>query len=230
MMTTRSLPLVALGLVLSTHVLEGQNRAQYRDFELGSGVTTVVALTKAPASAVKSIHVRPAVIQELEWRPAYFLNVSSASQTDPVQQVIFTFYNDQLYKLVINYDRYRTDGMTNADLIAALSATYGPPLKPAAARRPAISQFADEFDTILARWGDGEYAVVLQKSSYGPAFRLTVTSTPLEALARTAAAQAIKLDAREAPMRELARQKQETEDARASQEKARTANKAVFRP
>ena len=35
---------------------------------------------------------------------------------------------------------------------------------------------------------------------------------------------------REAPQREIARQKKETEDTRASQEKSRVANKAAFRP
>ena len=57
-----------------------------------------------------------------------------------------------------------------------------------------------------------------------------MTSPRLEALARTADAEAIRLDEREAPGRELARQKKETEDARASEEKARLANKPAFRP
>jgi hypothetical protein len=57
-----------------------------------------------------------------------------------------------------------------------------------------------------------------------------VTSPRLEALARTAAAQAIRLDEHEAPQREIARQKKEVEDARLSQEKARITNKAAFRP
>jgi hypothetical protein len=52
----------------------------------------------------------------------------------------------------------------------------------------------------------------------------------LDALARTADAQALKLDAREAPQREAARQKKEADNARTSQEKARAANKAAFRP
>ena len=57
-----------------------------------------------------------------------------------------------------------------------------------------------------------------------------MTSPRLDALARTADAQAIRLDELEAPRREIARQKKETEDARASQDKARLANKAAFRP
>jgi hypothetical protein len=57
-----------------------------------------------------------------------------------------------------------------------------------------------------------------------------VTSTELAALARSAAVEAARLDEREAPLREIARQKQEAEATRASQEKARAANKATFRP
>ena len=65
---------------------------------------------------------------------------------------------------------------------------------------------------------------------YASDFRAVVSSPPLEALARVADAQAVKLDEREAPERENARQKKAADDARASQEKARLVNKAAFRP
>jgi hypothetical protein len=71
--------------------------------------------------------------------------------------------------------------------------------------------------------------VVLYRS-YSSNFRIIVASPRLEALARTAGIEAIRLDDREAPKREVARQKKETDDLRASQEKARLANKAAFRP
>jgi hypothetical protein len=38
------------------------------------------------------------------------------------------------------------------------------------------------------------------------------------------------LDDREAPQREAARQKQDADDRRAAEEKARSTNKAIFRP
>jgi hypothetical protein len=120
--------------------------------------------------------------------------------------------------------------MTDADMIEALSATYGPPSKPLVQARAATSQFEAEFGTPVARWGDADYSVELFRSSYVPAFRVTVTSPKLDALARTAVAQAIRLDEREAPQREIARQKKDAEDLRAAQEKARVANKATFRP
>jgi hypothetical protein len=231
MINTRTLAIVALGLVLSTHSLNGQGPPQYRDFQLGGDLLSVSALAKVTASEAKTIHLRPAVIQELEWRPPYFVSGSTAPQNDPVQQIVFSFYNDQLFRLVINYDRQRTDGMTDADLIEAISTAYGPPLKPAVKKtRSVLSQLEEESGTPVARWGDADYSVVLYRSSYASEFRVIVTSPRLEALARTAAAQAIRLDEREAPQREVARQKKEVEDTRLSQEKARIANKAAFRP
>ena len=229
MIQTRTLALITLGVVLSTPSLHAQGRRpQYRGFHLGSDLQSVSALAKAMPGAAKTIHVRPAVIQELEWRPPYDTIQSSAS-ADPVQQIVFSFYNDHLFKLVISYDRYRTDGLTDADLIEALSAAYGPP-SPLPAKAPApVSQF-EEFRTAVAQWEEADYSVVLHRSAYVPAFRVTVTSPQLEALARTAIVQAIKLDEREAPQREIARQTQEAEKSRVAQEKARVANKPAFRP
>ena len=50
------------------------------------------------------------------------------------------------------------------------------------------------------------------------------------ALWRTADADAVRLDEREAPKREVARQQKEAEALRLSQEKARLTNKAAFKP
>ena len=143
---------------------------------------------------------------------------------------MFSFYNDQLSKLVVDYDHERTAGLTDADLIDALSIEYGPRLKPGARTgRGALTRVEEESGTLVARWAGADYSVVLYRG-YSSDFRLIVASPRLEALARTADAQATRLDDREAPQREIARQKKETEDARASQEKSRVANKAAFRP
>jgi hypothetical protein len=232
MTDTRTLTLVALGLALSTVAIQGQDRSGYRNFKLGENVPSVSAVTKVALSEVRTIHQRPALLQELQWRPSYFLTGSTAPQNDPVQQIVFSFYNDQLFKLVVNYDRQRTDGLTDADMIEALSSAYGPPAAPAAKQsRVAASQRGEDgFGTAVARWGDADYAVVLYRSSYGSDLRAVVSSPRLEALARVADAQALQLDEREAPAREIARQKKAAADLRASQEKARTANKAAFRP
>ena len=72
--------------------------------------------------------------------------------------------------------------------------------------------------------------MLYRPSSYATSFRLVVTAEPMAALARTAAAQALELDAQEAPQREAARDKKEAEDRRAAEEKARSTNKPAFRP
>jgi hypothetical protein len=231
MINARTLTIVALGLVVSTQALQGQDRSRYRDFQLGADLPSVSALAKVAASDAKTIHQRPAVIQELEWRPPYFISRSTASQNDPVRQIVFSFYNDQLSKMVVDYDHDRTAGMTDADLIEAISTAYGPPLKLAVKKTRAVaSQVEEQSGTPVARWGDADYSVVLYRSWYASGFRIIVTSPLLDALAQTADTQAIRLDEREAPEREIARQKKEVEDTRASQEKARIANKAAFRP
>ena len=82
----------------------------------------------------------------------------------------------------------------------------------------------------VAECCDVDYSVGLDRSSFASEFRVVVTSPRLEALARTAAAEAIRLDEREAPQRELDRKQKEADDTRAAQEKARLANKATFTP
>jgi hypothetical protein len=52
----------------------------------------------------------------------------------------------------------------------------------------------------------------------------------LDALARTAIVEAIRLDEQEAPQREIERQKKQDVEDRAAQEKARLVNKVAFRP
>jgi hypothetical protein len=229
MIIRRALAIGALGLLLAAPLLQGQGRPRYRDFQLGGDLPSVSALTGVAVSQATAIHLRPAIMQELRWQRPY-ASSETPSQADPVKQIVFSFYNDQLSKLVVDYDHERTAGLTDADLIDALSVEYGAPSKAGArAGRGAVTRVEEESGTLVARWAGADYSVVLYRG-YGSDFRLIVASPRLEALARTATAQAVRLDDREAPQREIARLKKETEDARASQEKSRVANKAAFRP
>jgi len=222
--------IASLGVVLGTQLLYGQSGAHYREFQLGGDLASVSAVAGVAVAEAQSIHQRPALIQDLQWKPPYAASGPTAPAPDPVQQIVFSFYNDQLFRLVIDYDRNRTEGMTDADMIDAISSTYGPISKTPQKSRVASSQVAEESGTRVARWGDADYSVVLYRSSYASGFRMIVTSLRLDVLARTAEAQAVRLDERDAPRREIARQKKEADDTRAAQEKARLANKAGFRP
>jgi hypothetical protein len=220
---------VALGLVLYAAAVHGQDRSRYRDYQLGGGLSAISTIAGVPASETKTLHSRPAMMQEFQWQRPY--TASDAVQADPVKQIVFSFYNDQLSRMVVDYDRDRTAGLTDADLIDAISATYGPRLKPGVrTARGLPSQIEQESGTPIARWGDVDYSVALYRSTYAGVVRVVVISPKLEALARSAETQSTRMDEREAPQREVARQKQAADDARTAQEKARLANKAAFRP
>ncbi len=229
---TRSATLAAtcVAVVLATQAVLAQDGGHYRDFQLGSNLESVAMLTAVSASQAKTVHTRPAVMQDLQWRRPYASSSGAAAAPDPVQQIAFSFYNDQLFRMVIDYDRERTEGLTEADLVEAISRMYGPVVKPSAKSAHAAAQGDEESVTPIGRWGNTEYTAVLYRSSYAAGFRMIVTSARLSALARIAEAQALRLDEREAPQRERDRQKKEASDARALQEKARLANKVAFTP
>ena len=216
-------------VLLVGSTIAAQQPFSYRDFQLGSDVASVGKLTGSMATAAKVLHSRPAAIVELEWRPRYSSRGESP-QTDPVDTMLFRFYDDQLYTVIVDYDRRRTEGMSAADMIAAVSETYGSTSR--LASRPIGTQTSGYglFETPIAIWGDAEYSVTLLRGAQPDAFRLVVTSIRLDNLARKASATAVQMDAAEAPQRELARQKKETEDSVAAREKAKAENKAQFRP
>jgi hypothetical protein len=192
----------------------------------------VLSGTSAEATQVKTLRLRPALLQELDWRPSRWVSGASTASTDPVDEIRFSFVDDQLFNIAIDYAPVRTAGMTDADVIESISATYGKPVPPAvgaAVKLPAGP--ASDAGTIIAKWGDDDHTIVAYcTSSYGDSLRLIVSKPALAELARAAAAQALKLDVLEAPQKEIARQTKEREDERAAAEKARAVNKPVFQP
>jgi hypothetical protein len=238
MINVRTLASCGLGLVCLSGGVSGQGVAvgtpeiaRYRNFELRSDVATIVTLTGVSLTEARAIHQRPALLQDLQWRPSRWISGSSTTSTDAVDQIVFSFHNDQLFRLVIDYRYDSTEGMTDADMTEAMSTVYGPPQARGAAGARATTRVEMESGTPLARWGDARHAVVLYRSSpYRAAFRLIVTDSSLDALARKAQAEAVRLDEVEAPRRDAARLKKEQDEARAAAEKARASNKEAFRP
>jgi len=133
--------------------------------------------------------------------------------------------------VMVAYDQYKTKGMTDADMVEAISSRYGTATKPAA-KVILFSSFHvyNESEKVIARWEDSQYSVNLFRSSYQPTFGLLFFSKGLDARAVAAVAEAMRLDDQEAPQREIDRQKKQDEENRAAQESARPANKANFRP
>jgi hypothetical protein len=216
-------------LILAAQPVDAQDLLRYREFQLGSDVASIVKLIGTGPSDIKVIHQRPAVMRDLEWRPRYYSRSASA-QTDPVDLILLRFVDDQLFRVVVDYARNRTEGMTEADMIEAIAAIYGPASKVLATPSRVPTLVYGGVDTPVAIWADKESSITLFRVAYPVSFRLVVALTRLDNLARTASAEAVRLDAREAPQREIARREKEDEEALLALRKAKIENKAVFTP
>ena len=219
---------VALPLaVLASPVLSAGDLSMYRRFRIGTDLPTIAGQARMDPSQAKVIHRRPALIQQLEWRPQ---PLGPSTQAEAVSEVVFNFYNGELYRLVVNYDRYRTEGLTAEDLIDTFSATYGTATRAAAEITLPSVYGIEETLEVLARWEDAEYSFNLVRFSHQPNFTLVGVSKRRDPLARAAVIEAVRLDAEEAPQREIDSQRKQAEESRAQQEKTRLANKPSFRP
>jgi hypothetical protein len=220
--------LVAI-ILLASWPVAAADLGTYREFTIGASTADVIARTGAAERDMKTLHERPALLQELSWRSRYASGRNSADR-DSVAAIVFSFIDNQLFRMAIDYDRSRTEGLTKEDMITSLSAMYGPrSTRPAPiAPRPTFDSL--DTPTVFATWRQGDLMLTLNQSTYGGGFSLVITSVPLEALARKAQATAVTMDAREAPAREAAQAKQEADAARAAAEKTRTTNRDAFKP
>jgi hypothetical protein len=130
----------------------------------------------------------------------------------------------------VTYDRGRTEGLTDADIIGALTASYGEPVPGRAGVQPAGPVEALPGAVVIARWEKPSASMTLVRANYGPEFQLIVVSTPLSTRAATAVRDALKLDVLDAPRRESEQRNRDAAEATAEREKARVINKGAFRP
>lgn len=200
--------------------------SRYRDFQLGNSLPTVAKQIGTSPSQAKVVQVRPALIQELAWRPQ---PLGPSTKTDPAQEVVFSFYAGELFQIVVNYDRYQTEGLTADDFVEAITVKYGIAATPTGPSKAAQGPYGDE-EEIIARWDNPRYRFELIRSSYGPSFKLRGVLKELEVQAQAAALEAKRLDDQEAPQRDAARVASEAEATKAKLEKARHLNKPNFRP
>src|SRR5712671_2092123 len=125
MKTIRCSILFFVVLLLTAPLLRAQDLSKYRHFTLGMSLTRVLERTDQKMADVKVIHGRPALIQELSWWPPNLPGTSFRSDT--VEQILFSFYNAELYKISVTYDRTSTERLTGEDMVKSISAKYGPP-------------------------------------------------------------------------------------------------------
>jgi hypothetical protein len=229
MRTIRWMTVASVLVLLSVEALVAQTPFRYREYALGSSVASVIKISNTRDDSVRTLHERPALMQELEWRAPY---VSTGTElADPVRDMLFSFYDDQLYQVAVTYDGDRMEGLTNADVIESLSSAYGVPLlRHSNAGRTAVPGDTAGESTVVAQWEDAASILTLTRGTYSPRVRLVLSSKTLNPLARAAIKEAFRLDTLEAPGRERDQRKKEAADARAASQKARVVNKAAFKP
>jgi hypothetical protein len=223
MKTARSINTLSLLVLLSSPLLSRTDLSAYRGFHFGTSLNTAVKHSGMDLSEVTVTHQRPALIQELKWRPSRFAGASG--DKDPVNEVEFGFFNGQLFRIVVDYDDQKIAGLTTDDLIDGISAQYGAATKPGVTM-VVSSQFSDQMAQVLARWEDADYSSNLVQLPYSGTAKMVMFDKILNARAEAAIAEGIRLDTEEAPG--LAKLKEQT--AKTDLNRNRLVNKARFRP
>jgi hypothetical protein len=211
-------------LLLSAPLLFGQDLSKYRSFSLGSSLPELSKQIGPYSQMTTLVHRRPATIQEMTVWPLNSSRISTGG--DPVSQILFSFYNGELYRMAVTYDPDATKGLDDDDMVQAVSARYG-----------AATRFYPELtlpsrltyssaDTFIARWQDAQNSVVLFRSSNQSSYLLAVFSKQLDAQAKASGIESQKLDKQEARQTEIDRPKKEAADL----ELARQTNQKSFRP
>ena len=228
MTSLRTVAAACIVCVLSAHPLVAQDLSRYREFVLESSVASVVKISGTREADAKLRHSRPAKIQELEWRAPY-VQSGSGTAADPVRDIMFSFYDDQLYQVVVTYERERMEGLTNEDVIESISATYGVALLQSTPRAAPFTT-ANTDAKVVAQWENAVSLLTLTRGTYPSRFQLVLVSKALHLRALAAIKEALRLDAQEAPQRELDQRKKDVVNAGLASDRARVANKAAFKP
>ena len=212
-------------ILLSAPSIYGQDLSKYRNFSFGMSLVELSKQVDSQPLHTKLIHKRPALIQEVTWWPRE--SSGSSLQAEPVWQVFFTFYNRELYRILVTYDRHATEGLSDEDMVQAISAQFGTATRAAAAE---ISFSTNELyrstEKVIARWEDSQYSINLIRSGFLNSFALVIFSKRLDAQAEAAIAEIVKLEGQEDPQKEIERQKKEAAKLEVTREK----NRKTFRP
>jgi hypothetical protein len=224
MKAMRSSILCLAFLLFTAPLLRGQDLSKYRHFTFGMSLSRVLERTDQKMADVRVIHGRPALVQELNWWPPNLLGTSFRSDT--VEQILFSFYNAELYKIFVTYDRTFTEGLTAEDMVKSISAKYGPATSVKPEVNSATNERYDMKQKPVATWEDSQYSFNLVRSSSSGSFELVIYSKRLNAEAEVALAEAVKLEKQEELQREAERQKKQTGDLEATRQK----NQKNFHP
>jgi len=187
--------LAVLWIGIPATLLIAQPRPHYREYRMGDDLLSVSRQIGVPPPVVAAEGGGPRenTVTELRWRSDY-VRRGADGPTDTVERLIFSFHDDRLFRIVIDYSRSRTDGMHEGDMVEAVSKVYGQPAKRLDPPQSVGLEPLRPADSVVAQWSNEEIHVALLRLDDAPAFRLIVASTPLESLARAAGHQEAPID------------------------------------
>ena len=205
-------------ILLSAPLIHGQDLSRYRNFSFGMSLVDLSKQVDQKPTEANLIHQRPAVIQELTWWPPL---ASGTRVAEPVRQILFSFYNGELYRILVTYDRYVTEGIPAEDMVRTMSAKYGTVTRPTAEINFPTNETGEYGPTekVIVRWEDSQYSFNLFRSPLSNTFGLVMFSKRLEAEAEAAIAKSLKLEGQEDPQKVVARVKKEADDLETSRQK-----------
>jgi hypothetical protein len=224
MKVIRSVGISLVMILLSALLVRGQDLSKYRDFSLGMSLPELSSQVDLRPLQTKLIQKHPAVIQELTCWPGG--SSDHSRQTDSVRQIFFSFYNGELFRILVTYDQGATHGLTAEDMVQAISAKYGTPTRPVGEINFPTNELYRSTEKVIARWEDLQYSINLVRSRFLNSFALVIFSKRLDAQVDAALAKSIKLEGQEEPQKEIDRRNKETDDL----ETARLKNRKIFRP
>ncbi|MFZ0735480.1 MAG: hypothetical protein WBL70_07710 [Candidatus Acidiferrales bacterium] len=218
---------IAIGVAASllfVPLAYGQDLSKYRDFSLGTSLTAVSKQVNEDPATATVIYQSPALIQELTWWPVQSYQATAPSE--PIQEVLFSFYNGELYKIVVTYESSATEGMTSADMVRAISAKYGTATAPVAVTQTPTLENYGNAGAAIACWQDAQYSLTLSRSALSNTYQLVMFSKQMNSEAEAAIAESAKQERDDAPQREIARVKKAADELAIE----RQANVKAFQP
>ena len=215
-----SVAFALLMILISVPTIHGQDLSKYRNFSFGASLAEVSKLIDKSPTGATVLHQHPILIQQLTWWPPLILD--SSLRGENVQEIRFSFLDDKLYKIAVTYDNAFTRGLTVDDIVQAMTAKYGTATGVTGETRDSYGAI----EKVLARWEDSQYSLNLLRSSLSNSFTLVMIAKQLDSQAEDASAEAVKLEKQEAPDKELARAKKQSDDLETERQK----NVKAFRP
>ena len=197
-------------VMISATLIYGQDLSKYRTFSFGTSLASVSKQVDRKPADASVIHQRPALIQELMWYPPRLYD--SSRPAEPVEKILFSFDNGELYRMLVTYESSAIKGLTDEDMIRVISAKYGVATRPVADVNFPTNPSYGATEKVIARWEDSQYSLNLFRSSASNTFAIVMFDKRLDAQAGVSIAESVKLEQQEAPRKEAARVKKETDD------------------